>query len=123
MRHLIRDEHVSMFYVGNHGNFDRLVLHTLEGLQQDDPTIRICVVLAYFPKQEKEYLLHKSFETVYPHVLEGTPPKFAISRRNRWMIEQANCVVTYVTRSFGGAATFKEMAVKKGKTVIELSKY
>ena len=36
------------------------------------------------------------------------------------MIEQADIVVTYVTHSFGGAAQFKEMAEKQGKTVIEL---
>lgn len=37
------------------------------------------------------------------------------------MIEKSDIVVTYVTKSFGGAHTFKQQAIKKGKTVIEIS--
>ena len=49
------------------------------------------------------------------------PLRFAISYRNKWMIEQSDYVVTYVNHSWGGAAQFKELAEKKGKTVIELN--
>jgi len=38
------------------------------------------------------------------------------------MVENSQYVVTYVTRTFGGAAQFKELAIKKGKTVIEIAK-
>lgn len=44
-----------------------------------------------------------------------TPPKFAISKRNRWMIEHSDIVVTYVKYHFGGAAQWKVLAEKKGK--------
>ena len=36
------------------------------------------------------------------------------------MIEQSDYVVTCVSRSWGGAAQFKELAEKKGKTVINI---
>ncbi|MBQ3132677.1 MAG: hypothetical protein IJC17_00165 [Clostridia bacterium] len=78
------------------------------------PQIRYAVVLAYLPTETPEYE-----ETVYP--LEGVPARFAIDRRNRWMIEQSDIVVTYVNRGFGGAAKFKEIAKKKEKTIIELN--
>lgn len=38
------------------------------------------------------------------------------------MIEQADYVITYVTHSWGGAAKFKELAEKKGKTVINIER-
>lgn len=40
---------------------------------------------------------------------------------NKWMIQQSDVVVTYVTHNFGGAAQFKEMAEIRGKTVIEVA--
>ena len=48
------------------------------------------------------------------------PPRFAIERRNRWMLRQAEVVVTYVRYTWGGAHKFKSAAEKQGKRVIEL---
>lgn len=59
-------------------------------------------------------------DTIYPEILEKTPPKFAIPKRNRWMIEQSDFVVTYVTCDIGGAANFKRIAEKQNKIVINL---
>ncbi len=38
------------------------------------------------------------------------------------MIDRSDIVITYVCRSFGGAAKFKSLAIRKKKTVIELAK-
>ena len=107
-----------MFYVGNNGNFDTMVRRQLEDLSQTYP-ITYNVVLAYLPTTKSEYDDYAN--TILPEGIETTPKRFAISYRNKWMIEQADIVVTYVTHSFGGAAQFKEMAKRQGKTVIELS--
>ena len=53
--------------------------------------------------------------------IENHLPRFAIAFRNRWMIKKSDYVVTYVTRSFGGAYKFKTLSVTKNKTVIEIS--
>ena len=68
------------------------------------------------PKRKAE----NSELTILPEGIETVPPRFAISYRNKWMIEQSDYVITYVIHSWGGAAQFKELAEKKGKTVIEL---
>lgn len=47
--------------------------------------------------------------------------RFAISWRNKWMLEKADYVITYVTHTVGGSAKFKEMAIKKNKRVIEIN--
>lgn len=115
---LIENKNVTVFYVGNNGNFDTMVLRQLENLSQTYP-ITYNVVLAYLPTKKSEY---DSFtNTLLPEGIETIPKRFAISYRNKWMVGQADIVVTYVTHSFGGAAQFKEMAEKQGKIVIELS--
>ena len=116
---LIENKNVTVFYVGNNGNFDAMVRRQLENLSQTYP-ITYSVVLAYLPTKKSEYDDYTN--TILPEGIETAPKRFAISYRNKWMISQSNIVVTYVTHSFGGAAQFKEMAVKQGKTVIELSK-
>ena len=115
---LIENHDATEFYVGNNGNFDTMVRHQLENLSQTYP-ITYNIVLAYIPTKKSEY---DSFtNTLLPEGIETIPKRFAISYRNKWMIQQADVVVTYVTHSFGGAAQFKAMAERQGKTVIELS--
>ena len=114
---LIKNHGATEFYVGNNGNFDTMVRRQLENLSQTYP-ITYNIVLAYIPTKKSEYEDHSN--TILPEGIETVPKRFAISYRNKWMIQQSDVVVTYVTHSFGGAAQFKEMAEKQGKTVIEL---
>ena len=115
---LIENKNVTVFYVGNNGNFDIMVHRQLEDLSRTYP-ITYNVVLAYLPTTKSEYDDYTN--TILPEGIETAPKRFAISWRNKWMIEQSDIVVTYVTHTFGGAAQFKEMAKRQGKTVIELS--
>ena len=116
---LIENKNVNVFYVGNNGNFDTMVRRQLENLSQTYP-ITYNVVLAYLPTEKNKY--DNLTNTIYPEGLETVPKRFAISWRNKWMIQQSDVVVTYVTRTYGGAAQFKELAERQGKTVIELNK-
>ena len=115
---LIENHGAIKFYVGNNGNFDTMVRRQLENLSQAYP-ITYNVVLAYLPTKKSEYDDYTN--TILPEGIETVHKRFAISWRNKWMIQQSDVVVTYVTHNFGGAAQFKEMAEKQGKTVIELS--
>ena len=115
---LIENKNVTVFYVGNNGNFDAMVRRQLEELSQTYP-ITYSVVLAYLPTKKSEY--DDSTNTIYPEGLETVPKRFAISYRNKWMIQQSDIVVTYVTHGFGGAAQFKEIAKTSKKNVIEIS--
>ena len=115
---LIENHGATEFYVGNNGNFDTMLRRQLEALSQTYH-ITHSVVLAYLPGNKNEYDDYTN--TILPEGIETVPKRFAISYRNKWMIEQADVVVTYVTHSFGGAAQFKAMAERQGKTVIELS--
>lgn len=116
---LINKQHAEIFYVGNHGNFDRFALFTLKRLKKYYPHIRYTVVLAYIPRGGQENF--NEIDTLLPFGVSNAPPRFAIDKRNAWMLEQSDAVVTYVVRPYGGAAKYKKMAILRGKRVIELS--
>lgn len=115
LQELIEHKQVKQFYVGNQGFFDQQVLEVLKTLQNQYPHISYAIVLAYLPTE------NRAEPTLYPEGLESVPRRFAIDRRNRWMIEQADYVVTHVHHDFGGAAKFKHLAERRGKTVINIS--
>lgn len=116
--YLIENKNVTVFYVGNNGNFDTMVRRQLENLSQTY-TITYNIVLAYLPTKKSEY--NDYTNTIYPEGIETVPKRFAISYRNKWMVEQSDIVITYVARTYGGAWQFKAMAERQEKTVIELS--
>lgn len=107
---------VDTFYVGNQGQFDAAVYRCLKQLRKDHPHIRICVVLAYLPTEKTEYA--DVADTMYPEI-EGHP-KFAIERRNRWMIDHSDYCICYINHPWGGAYKFARIATRHGKIVINL---
>lgn len=118
---LIENKHVDLFYMGNQGSFDYMVRKTLKQLKSDYPHIRYVVVLAYLPAKRAGFDYADDSDTIYPDGLEKIPPKYAIAHRNRWMINQSDYVVAYVKYAVGGAAKFKELAERQGKTVLNLA--
>ena len=109
------------FYVGNNGNFDRMVLSVLKSLSEDFPTISYAVILAYLPTEKDE--LYSSLSTIYPEGIECVPKKYAISYRNDWIVRQSDMVICYIIHSCGGAAKFVEKAKRMGKTVYNIANY
>ncbi len=118
---LIENKKIDLFYVGNQGGFDYIVRKNLESLKSVYPHIGYAIILAYLPNKKCEFDEIDYSNTIYPAGMENIPPKYAIIKRNRWMIDKADYVVTYVKYIIGGAAQFKELAEKKGKIVINLA--
>lgn len=116
---LIENHGVTMFYVGNQGNFDRLVRSVLKEVTTAYPGVGYAVVLAYMPSAKKR--ADDFSDTLLPDGIEKVPKRFAIPWRNKWMIEHADYVLTYVTRPYGGSAKFKGITVKMGKRICELT--
>ena len=111
---LIMEHNVDMFYVGNHGRFDALVRSVLREIQDEYPHIHYAVVLAYMPQQGQE----DYSDTMLPEGIESVHPRYAISWRNNWMLQQSEYVVAYVTHSWGGAAQFIKKAVSQHKNIV-----
>lgn len=118
---LIENHSANLFYVGNEGSFDHIVQAVLKELEPRYPHIVYEVVFAYRPKKFSEIDLTDYYaKGIYPEELVCVPKRFAIPKRNKWMLDRADTVVTYVKYELGGASQFKELAEKKGKRVINL---
>ncbi len=110
---------VDTFYVGHQGGFDSMVLTCLQNLKKIYQKITISVVLAHLPKQRAEHDLYADC-SIYPEGLELCHPKFAIERRNRWMIDNSDYCVCYIDQTWGGAYKFVRLAQKRGAAVTNL---
>ena len=120
IKELIEKENVDMFYVGNQGGFDSMVRKSLTLLKKQYININYYVVLAYMPGEKTEFDNLDSEYTIYPEGLENVPLRYAIPKRNLWMIKKSDFVITYVRYTVGGAAHFKEIAEKENKKVINI---
>ena len=86
------------FYLGGYGAFDRMAASVLQEKKRQHPHI-------------------ESVLTVYPP-LESIPRRFAISKRNEWMVDASDAVVACVTHDWGGAAKTLAYAKRKKKQII-----
>lgn len=100
------------FYFGHNGAFDGMAKAAVLSCRRRHPHIRAVCVLAYLPVAPHDV------EPLYPAGLEYVPRRFAISHRNRWMVQQADAVISYTVLSSGGAAQFTAYAQKRGKRII-----
>jgi len=107
------------FLVGNHGQFDGMVFSCLQDLSKAYPEISYSVVLAYLPTRKEAYDLYQG-HSFYPEGQELGPAKYAIHRRNRYLIRQADICMCYVNQTFGGACKFGRMAKNHGLRLINL---
>lgn len=115
---LIEQHGVDRFYVGRQGTFDAMAHSVLRELAEVYPHISYAVVLERLPGScgTRDFS-----DAIFPEGLETVPPRFAIARRNEWMLKQAGFVVTYITHNWGGAAQYAEKAHRQGKRVLNLA--
>ncbi len=113
---ILIEKGVDIFYVGHQGSFDKIVYQTLRRLRQRFSHIQIYIVLAY-PPGEKAPFMDMS-DTLSPPI--EAHPKFAIDRRNYWMIENSAYCICYINNTWGGAYKFSKIAQKRGLTMINL---
>lgn len=116
--HLINNRGVKKFYVGNNGNFDFLVQVVLKEILSDRDDIDFSIVLSFLGEKA---LINDQKYTILPEGLELSLPRFAIFKRNEWLLKQANFAVVYVNHHFSNAHKWLEKATAKGIKVINIA--
>ncbi len=104
-----------VFYLGGYGDFDRLAAAAVRRQKSVYPYIESVLVLPYL---DKKFDAAAYDSTTYPS-LEKVPPRYAIVRRNQWMIRESDVVVSGVIHSWGGAAKTLDYAKSKGKVIFQ----
>lgn len=108
------EEGASAFYLGGYGSFDSMAAKTVREMKKTHPEAQGILVIPYMDRDYNKELYDGS---IYPP-LENTPLRFAISKRNEWMVDQADVVVAYITHDWGGASKTLEYAQRKKKRII-----
>ena len=104
----------NLFYLGGYGAFDRMAASVVGEMKRTYPTIQSVLVLPYLDST----LDPSGYDgTTYPS-LENVPRRFAIVRRNEWMVQTSDVLVAYVLYTWGGAVKTLEYAQRKKKEVI-----
>lgn len=102
------------FLLGGYGSFDACAASVVWELKRKYPAIRSTLVIPYL---DWHVDASQYDSTIYPP-LESVPRRFAISKRNEWMVNAADVVVAYVIHDWGGAATTLAYAKRRKKKVI-----
>ena len=120
---LIGDDHAEL-YLGGYGSFDEFARQCGKKYQESHPNTKLILVTPYITlDHQKNHLDNSKYlydEILYPN-LEDKPLKFAISYRNKWMVEQSDCVIAYITHDWGGAYKTYRYAQRKKKPLFNIS--
>lgn len=111
-------------YLGGYGDFDEMCASACRELKRDIPFLELVYVSPYMTLGEQEKIndlqKRRLYDfSIYPP-LEKVPPKFAILKRNEWMMSNADVVIAYVNHSFGGAYKSLKVAKRKNKKIINI---
>ena len=117
---LMLQENVKTFYVGNNGNFDFLVQSLLFELKKEYKDINYSIVLSRVDEKVKT---EQQLETLFPEELDKTPSRYAISKRNDWLIKNSQFLITYTKRKFSNCYKLIETASKRGLKIINISDF
>lgn len=121
LREMMTDNFVEV-YVGRNGEFDIYATSVLKRLQKDigrENSEIICVL----PYTNKDIDLFARYydSIIIPECLNNTHPKNAITKRNKWMVENTDLVICYVENKCGGAYNALKHAERLGKSIINLA--
>lgn len=109
------EEGADEFYLGGYGEFDSLAAEVVNRQKRNKEGVISVLILPYLNSKldTSNYDL-----TEYPPI-EKVPLRYAIVKRNQWMVEKADVVVAYVQYSWGGAAKTLEHARRKQRRIIQ----
>ena len=110
------------FYVGRNGDFDISVAAAIKRAQNAVGHHNSCLILLQpYPMKDDEYYEKFYDEVQYP-VDSKIHPKAAITKRNQWMVENAELLIAFVEEGRkGGALTTLKYAEKQGIDIINLA--
>lgn len=94
---------VTDFLVGAYGGFDRMARAVVAELRQTRPEVGLHLMLAYLPEPGRAIDLTDCVDAILPEGQELAPPRAAIPRLNRAMVDASDCLIAYVTHISGGA--------------------
>lgn len=110
-------------YLGGYGAFDEFAYECCKEYKKNHSNISLIFITPYITvNYQKNYLENykkKYDEIIYPEI-ENRPLKFAISYRNKWMVEKADYIICGINHNWGGAYQAYSYAKKLGKVILNV---
>ena len=119
-------DNIANMYLGGYGNFDTFAYECCKKYKATHPNVSLVFVTPYITTEYQQN--HLNYEKtrydsiLYPKI-ENKPLKFAISYRNKYMVEKADYVIAYIDHSWGGAYQTYQYAKRKNKQIINLADF
>ena len=124
IRKNIMDSMRITFYLGGYGEFDEICAEVCRELKREYSNVELVYVTPYITISEQAKIKEMQSRSLYDASLyppiENTPLKFAISKRNQWMMANVDLVIAYVSHSYGGAYKSLQTAKSKKKKIINI---
>lgn len=112
---------VTEFIVGHYGNFDRMAARALVEAKQAHPEISLWLLLPYHPAEQKVEIPEGFDGSFYPEGMEQVPRRVAIVKVNRYAINDADCLISYVSHFGTNSIKLLDYARKKGIKVSNIN--
>ncbi len=109
-------------YFGGYGNFDEFALASAKKIKAKNGARHIFVtpyITESYQKNHLSYIRESYDEILYPPI-ESVPYRFAISARNKWLVENSDLIICCINRTFGGAYAAFQHARRCGKEIINI---
>lgn len=122
LERLVGDNEAELF-LGGYGNFDEFAYACSKKFKERHPKVSLVFVTPYLTLDyQKNHLEYKSriYDSILYPEIEGKPLRFAITYRNRYMVEQADYIIAYIAHSSGGAYRTFKYAKKLGKEIYNI---
>ena len=116
MENTSENEKIS-FYCGGYGDFDNLSAIACRLIKKQRQNSEVVLVTPYLKNLTKNDIYDA---TIYPPI-ENVLPRYAIIKRNEWMVERADLIIAYVKYTYGGAYKTLNYAERKKKPIINLA--
>ncbi len=115
---LIDERGVNRFYIGNNGNFDYLGQCVLREIVHARANVNFYIVLSFMGEIA---LSGEETVTIYPEGLETVPPKFAICKRNEWLVKNGAFAIVYVESKISNCYKLMCRAARRGVHITNLA--
>ena len=115
---VLMNEGVERFYVGNNGNFDCLAQRALCEIEKEGYNVKWEVVISYIGEAP---LCDMANKTLFPSGQEKALPRFAISKRNEWLLKNADVMIVYLKNKMSNTYKYVKRAEKKDIRIINLA--
>ena len=113
-------------YLGGYGSFDSFAYDCCKKYKETHPSVSLVFVTPYMTiDYQKNHLNYQNarYDSIFYPEIEDKPKRYAITYRNKYMVEKADYVLAYVSHDWGGAYTTYKHAKRNGKAIFNLANF